>query len=149
MKRFRFSLESVLTLRRFKKQEATGVLGAAQRKRQEAMTALEKRREELAAAENALESALAGSVKASRMVFLQNALVLRREEARASAQAAAEAMQEEERARDALLEAQREEEALEKLKERQRERALLEMEKEDEKAMEEFVAARQLLREES
>lgn len=149
MKKFRFSLESVLTLRSFRKKQASGQLAQARRSREEKEEILRRQQGELVTAERVVEEALSGSVKASRMVFLQNALGQRREAVAASREQLSAAAHEEETAREALLQAQREEEALLKLKERQRERALREMEKEDEKAMEEFVAARLMLREET
>lgn len=142
MKRFRFSLESVLTLRRFRKMEAAGLLAQASRRRQTAGRSLNRGRGVLQRVESSLRDTLASGGRAVEIVRIQEALTEQRATVQRLQKDFSDTLQREQAARQAVLEAQREYEALLKLETRQREAARKEAEREDEKQMQEFVAAR-------
>ncbi len=148
MKRFRFSLESVLRLRGFRKRQASEELAQITQERLRIQMHWEEAKASLAGAEADFALATKSAVKASRLLFLQKNLASRRTEETDLGSQLSEAVKKEAKAREKLLKAQREEDAMLKLKQHQRERARREMEKEDEKAMQEFFTARQLLRKE-
>ena len=142
MKRFRFALESVLTLRKFRKSEKAAELSVALRRRMTVEERLERCHEALGEMENRLRKTLAGSARVQEILLLQEALKERRGELATLRQSALEALEKENRAREAVKVARQECEALVRLEETQRERARKDAEKDDEKAMEEFVMAR-------
>jgi len=142
MKKFRFSLESALTIRRFRKQEAAGVLGAAQARTLEALGRKEAAEARLAEIESALLPEAGGSVAAGEMVRRYGALE-RSREALAECRRELEARRaEEDRSRAAVLEARRREETILQLKRNEKDRYRRELEREDERVVQEFVNAR-------
>ncbi|MFO7724000.1 MAG: flagellar FliJ family protein [Oceanipulchritudo sp.] len=142
MRRFRFSLESVLTLRKFRKSEKAAELSVAMRRRMTLEERLGRCQEALGEMEDRLRETLSGTVRAQEVLLIQDALRARRGELATLRQSALESLEKENRAREAVKAAQQECEALVRLEERQREEARKEAEKEDEMAMEEFVMAR-------
>lgn len=147
MKRFRFSLDSVLTLRKFRKSEKAAELSVAMRRRMVLEERLGRCHEALGEMEDRLRGTLSRSVRVQEVLLVQDALRARREELSTLRQSALESLEKENRAREAVKAAQQECEALARLEESQRERARREAEKEDEKAMEEFVMGRRAVRE--
>ncbi|MEX0322926.1 MAG: flagellar export protein FliJ [Puniceicoccaceae bacterium] len=145
MKRFKFTLESVLALRHFRKMEAAGELSAASRFRQIASSRLERGHEELESLRFGVSKALSPSGKAAEVQRIQAALLKQKEAVTQLRQSYLESVEKEAEARKAVLEAQREYKALLKLESKQRERARKEADKEDEKVMQEFVSAQHVL----
>jgi flagellar export protein FliJ len=142
MKRFQFSLESVLTLRKFRKSERAAELSRAMRQRLEIERNIKQCRSGLESLENSLRETFSNRVHVHELLLLQEALRGKREDLTALESGFAESLDRENAAREAVKKAQQECEALHKLEERQRERSRREAEHEDEKAMEEFVTAR-------
>jgi len=145
MRRFQFSLDSVLTVRTFRKTEKAAVLSAALRERLLCEEKIASSKTELAATESMLQSALAQGSPAREVLLLQGAIGNQRLELEGLVEDWREALQRESAAREAVKEAQRACKALLKLEDRHRERFRKEAEKEDELAMQEFVSARKLL----
>lgn len=142
MKRFQFSLDSVLTLRKFRKSEKAAELSKAMRQRLEIERNIRQCRSGLEDLEKSLRDTFSNRVHVHELLLLQDALRGKREDLSALESGFAESLERENAAREAVKKAQQECEALHKLEERQRERARREAEREDEKAMEEFVTAR-------
>lgn len=142
MKRFKFSMESLLVVRRYRKTRAAGWLAEASRKRLLAEQSAARSRSELASGEGELVSAMKAGCAVHRLLQMQHMVAERRKGVAQSAEALEKARLEEFQAREMALKAQREEKALLKLEAKQREAARKEAEKEDEKAMEEFVMSR-------
>lgn len=145
MKRFKFSLESVLALRHFRKMEAAGVLAEASKSRQRASGLLKKERGQLKSLEKGFLDAISPSGTAAELQRIQGGLIRQREIVAELKSAYVGSLEREAKARKEVLEAQREYKALVKLENRQRERALKEAHKEDERRMQEFVSARHVL----
>lgn len=145
MKSFKFRLQSVMTVRRFRKMEAAGTLAEHSRTRQATASRLEDGRGQLRSLEEGLREAFAPRVRAAEVLMIQNALLEQRSAVAGLQARYMEALTRENKAREAVLKAQKDYEAMVKLEERQRELARKEEEKENEKAMQEFVAARHVL----
>lgn len=118
MKKFKFSLETVLKWKRSQEEKALEVMGAAMKRRQEMFELLQASRRKLGALLQAIRQArqvtMDGWMQAAyaREVGRQEALCQHHQEMLQTAQS------EEENARQAYLERRREAEALEKLKEK-------------------------------
>lgn len=145
MKRFQFSLESVLTLRKFRKSERAAELSKAMRHRLQVSERLNECRTALEGLEDSLRRTFAKRVQVQELLLLQEALRTKREDLVSLTASFEESLKRENKARESVKKAQQECEALHKLEERQLERARREVEREDEKAMEEFVTARRAI----
>lgn len=142
MKRFSFNLESVLTLREFRKNEAAMALSAVVEQRRAIEEQLAFAHRSTGKMEEDLLACLTPSGRASEIVVRQNALAYQRGKVADLARSLDAALKEEEAARQRVLQAQREEETLRNLRKQQIERNRVEMEKEEERVAQEFVTAR-------
>lgn len=142
MKRFVFNLQSVLTLREFRKNEAALALQDATRRRRELEEQLAFMHRSTEQMEQDLLRCLTPVGRASEIIVRQNALAYQRGKARELLDALNLALKEEEQRRDLILQAQREEETLVRLRKQQLERSRQEAEREDDQAAQEFVNAR-------
>lgn len=142
MKRFKFTMDSLLTVREHAKHEAARALNQATRKRQELEEMCAQALRSTEQMERDLVRCLVPSGRASEVIVRQNALSFHRGEARRLDESLAKAREDEEQARDRVLVAQQEEEALVRLRSKRRDEYRAELDREDELAALEFVNAR-------
>lgn len=139
MKRFKFGLDSVLTVRKFAKQQAANALAEASRRRQRAVLRLENLEGSLARKEGELRSLMQVGATIHQFILMQNDLKAERASRPELVKEVRESMDAEIAAREMALKAQREEKALLKLESKKRLEALKEWEAENEKEVEAFV----------
>ena len=143
MKKFKFRLESALSLRRFRKQqEAALALGAAIAQRMRSASNLERMRVAFAEAEKDCMPRVGETVTAAEMVCREASLLLMDEEIKASMQDFSELIDAESLCHKDLMAARKEEEGVLRLKGKARESHRLEIERADDQAVQEFVNAR-------
>lgn len=141
MKKFRFKLGSVLTIRRFKKNQAAAALSEAQLLRNRLNQHLNEellRQEDL---EQALVTCYKGTTTAAEINRLQTGLQFQRSQVEEVRNNLHEALEQENERRQEVLLARQGEETILNLLEKEKERYRRELDSEDEIAVNEFVNA--------
>lgn len=141
MKKFRFKLDSVLTIRRFKKNQAAAALSEAQLLRNRLNQRLNEellRQDDL---EQALITCYEGTTTAAEINRLQTGLQFQRAQVEEVRNNLREALEQENDRRQEVLLARQGEETILKLLEKEKERYRRELDSEDEIAVNEFVNA--------
>jgi len=142
MKKFKFRLESALSLRRFRKQQAALTLSVAIAARMRSASNLERRKAAFNEAEKNCMPRVGETVTAAEMVCREASLLSMDEEIKVSMSEWRENVESEGLCYQELMEARKEEEGLLRLKGKAKEDHRLEMERVDEQAVQEFVNAR-------
>ncbi len=141
MKKFKFKLDPVLTVRRFKKNQAAAALSEAQQQRNLLNDSLRKEllyQEEL---EQALVACYHGTTTAAEINRLQSGLQFQRAQVAEVETKLQQATVQEDECREQVLLARQGEETILKLLEKEKERYLRDLDSEDEIAVNEFVTA--------
>ena len=141
MKKFRFKLDSVLTVRRFRKNQAAFALAEAQNKRLELTAALTAARQSVSKMEEDLLACFLTSTRAAKIIRHQNGLSFQRLQISDMERQFETALEKEDKCRDAVLVARQGEETLLRLREKEKDRHRREQEKDDERAVIDFVNA--------
>lgn len=142
MKKFKFSLETVLSWKRAQEEDALKVLGAATRQRQLAFDTLQASRRQLGALLQSVREAREGRLETwTQVAYLRE---VSRQEAfcRGHEELLQRAVLNETRAREAYLERRRQAEIIEKLKEKRQESYRIETERTLEQELEEIMLSR-------
>lgn len=142
MKRFHFKLSSVLTMRKFQKNEAAAVLSNAQNQRMKLELQLSETLRNKSVLEAALLDRYKGTSRASDIIHLQDSLSFLRFETDVIQKKLKEALVFEDDCRAAVLLARQGEETVLKLLEKEKAQYRQEQDREDEINMLEFVNAR-------
>ncbi len=146
MKRFHFKLSSVLTMRKFQKNEAASILSNAQNQRMRLEIQLSDTLRNKSSLEKALLECYKKSSRASDIIHLQDSLSFLRFETDVIQKKLREALECEDDCRAAVLRARQAEETVLKLLDKEKERYRQEQDREDEINMIEFVNARHHLK---
>lgn len=146
MKKFRFNLDSVLTMRRFQKNQASTALSEAQRNRNRLLRQLDQAVRSQTQLEESLVSCYKTSTKASDVEHVQSVLQYQRSRVLGVQEKLQAALVNEDECRQKVLLARIGEEAMLKLRAKDKESYLREQDREDELAVNEFVNARHHMR---
>ena len=146
MKRFRFKLDSVLTLYGFQKNRAAAALAEVQRRRIGLVEELNEALQTQLQFEETLRVRCRKSASAADLIRVQDALAQQRIHVDECNKQLQLAFRKEDQCREVVLSARQREETILKLREKQKERFRREQDRADERAVDEFVSARHHLR---
>ncbi len=142
MKKFNFKLESVLTIRRYRKNQAASELAIAQKQRLLLTEHLKRTAKIRADIENDLRTCYETSSNAAEIIRLQDALSFQVRQIEVIDKKLQEALSQEDLCREIVIMARQGEETILKLLEKEKESYRGEQDREDELAAVEFVNAR-------
>ena len=142
MKKFNFRLDSVLTIRRYQKNQAASALAVAQKQRLKLMDQLNLVKKGMTEIEEGLLLCYRESSHVAEILRFQDALTYQRDKAQEIENKLHEALTHEDKCREIVLLARQGEETIMKLLEKEKERYRREQDREDELAAVEFVNAR-------
>lgn len=146
MKKFHFKLDSVLTIRRFHKNQAASAMSEAQKQRFQLAEQLSQALQTKEQIEQVLLDCYKTPSQAADIIRLQDALTYQRGRTEHIQRSLQEALDHEDDCREVVLLARQGEETILKLLEKEKERYRREQDREDELAVVEFVNARHHLR---